>query len=118
MNCSCGKAAARDCENDMCGDCCPGCDRHPKGDKCENCGEYYDYDACEQCYTCENCCDCVPCGNCGTTSYDRRCDSCWEYCDVCDGINHVAVGIGYVCAQCAAGLSIGGIDNMGPEENW
>lgn len=113
--CNCKKTAAKDCPNGECADCCVGCIRHDTREKCEGCDKKIEEDLCEQCERCDECCDCSQCPNCERKNFDRLCDSLQDYCDICDGLDNVAPGIGEVCDSCASGLSIGGSDNS-PDE--
>lgn len=117
-DCKCGKAAAKDCPNGQCGDCCSGCPRHDKRIVCECCECRIDGSLCEKCWLCDDCCDCTRCPNCGRIDYESLCDHLADYCDICDGLDNVAVGIGYVCDSCANGLHIGWQDNLEDEGGW
>ena len=107
----CNNPAANDCEHSECGACCQGCSRHLS--RCEGCEERIDECLCEECNRCDDCCDCEVCPNCGSKNFESLCDHLQDYCDICDGLENVAFGIGYVCDGCATGLAIGGQDNGG-----
>ena len=109
--CSCGKAAARDCENDMCGDCCPGCPRHPSEEECNVCSMLMHECECTECsiYHCSN-----------KVPYDCEyyCDRCGPMCQECFGDEYISWDGGRYCESCGHGMHNGGIDNRGPSENW
>ena len=109
--CACGKAAAKDCDNGQCGDCCSGCPRHPSDECCEICDMLMHE------------CDCVECNyhDCYCrVPYDSEycCANCGPMCVDCFGNPYVCwVGDTY-CEICGNGMENGGSDNSGQEEDW